>query len=86
MLSSDETVCVVRRAQQGDRAAFASLVEAWTGPVHAIALARSLDPRTAEDVVQNTFLEAWRKLGHLRDPAAVSGWLYRIARSAWTPL
>jgi len=72
---------LVIRAQAGDPDAFASLVDDWTDAVHAIVLARSTDPRAAEDLVQTTFLEAWRKLGQLRDPGAFGGWLRRIARS-----
>jgi RNA polymerase sigma-70 factor (ECF subfamily) len=36
---------------------------------------------TAEDVVQETLLEAWRKIETLRDPQAFQGWLTGIARN-----
>jgi RNA polymerase sigma-70 factor (ECF subfamily) len=39
------------------------------------------DPMTAEDVVQETLLEAWRKIETLRDPLAFRGWLAGIARN-----
>jgi RNA polymerase sigma-70 factor (ECF subfamily) len=39
------------------------------------------DPAVAEDVVQETLLEAWRKIGNLRDPQAFQGWLFGIARN-----
>ena len=43
--------------------------------VHRLAT----DPADAEDLTQETFLRAQRQLGQLRDPAALEGWLYRIA-------
>ncbi len=39
------------------------------------------DSAAAEDVVQETLLEAWRKIEHLRDPQAFRGWLAGIARN-----
>ena len=39
------------------------------------------DPMAAEDVVQETLLEAWRKIEKLRDPQAFRGWLSGIARN-----
>jgi RNA polymerase sigma-70 factor (ECF subfamily) len=39
------------------------------------------DPVAAEDVVQDTLIEAWRKVGTLRDPQAFRGWLAGIARN-----
>jgi len=39
------------------------------------------DPFWAEDVVQETMLEAWRKIENLRDPQAFRGWLAGIARN-----
>ena len=81
-MPSASTIDLVQRAQRGDQEAFCELVEAWAGPVRCIALAASPDARTAEDLAQTTFLEAWRRLHQLRDPAAFGGWLRRIARSA----
>ena len=80
-MTTEATTILVQRARKGDRYAFAALVERWTAPVHCIALARTIDHHTAEDIVQATFLKAWRKLGDLREPAAFGGWLRQIARS-----
>jgi len=45
------------------------------------------DPVAAEDVVQETLLEAWRKIENLRDPQAFRGWLFGIARNmSWRRL
>jgi RNA polymerase sigma-70 factor (ECF subfamily) len=47
--------------------------------VHAYVLGLVRDPIEADDLTQETFLRALRKLDTLRDPARVASWLYRIA-------
>jgi RNA polymerase sigma-70 factor (ECF subfamily) len=74
---------LVLAVQRGQRPAFAELYARFHRVVHAIALAR-VAPRDADDVVQDVFAQAWRKLAQLRDPAAFPGWLLAIARSRAT--
>ncbi len=44
--------------------------------------ARVADPATAEDILQDVFLKIQSRLGQLRDPARLQGWLYLMARNA----
>lgn len=67
-------------AVAGDRAAFGELYRRYAGMVYAIALG-SLDPASADDVVQEVFLRALRNLQRLRSPEAFGGWLATIARN-----
>ncbi|MFO0555365.1 MAG: sigma-70 family RNA polymerase sigma factor [Polyangiaceae bacterium] len=71
---------LVARAQGGDREAFAVLYRRFHRAVHATALA-VVRYGEANDVVQETFLVGWARLGELREPAAFGGWLLAIARS-----
>ena len=73
------------RASEGDQDAFAALVEATHATCYRLAL-RLLagDTGEAEDVVQETYLRAWRGLARLRDRGAVLGWLCRITRNVAT--
>lgn len=68
---------LVRRATQGDAAAFGQLVERhWA---RLVRLARSVVGETdAEDVVQDGLLRAWRKLSQLTEPSAFGGWVSRV--------
>lgn len=59
--------------------AFDELVETHRGNVYGVALKVVSDPDLAHDVVQETFLRAWRGLGRFRGDAAVGTWLHRIA-------
>src|SRR5215208_7415154 len=72
---------LARMAQGGDAASLGILLERYRAPLYALAL-RILGCRPeAQDAVQDTFLIALRKIGQLRDPEAVGGWLYTILRS-----
>lgn len=78
-----EDARLVRRAQRGDEAAFASLYDRYARVVHGILLARV--PRVdVDDLVQDVFLSAWQRLDTLRDPAAFGGWLAMITRNRAT--
>jgi RNA polymerase sigma-70 factor (ECF subfamily) len=63
----------------GSEAAFEELYRRFAPAVHGILLAR-LRPAEAEDLVQEVFLEAWRRLAQLREAEAFGGWICTIAR------
>lgn len=71
---------LVADAQRGDMKAFGELYARFSRMVHGTLLAR-VPPADAEDLVQEVFLVALRKLKTLRDPAAFGGWLMTIARN-----
>ena len=75
-----EEISLVEAARNGDRAAFTKLYERYARMVHGIVLARA--PRTeADDLVQDVFFFAWRKIHTVRDAAAFGGWIGMIARN-----
>ena len=63
----------------GDRAEFARLVDVYSGPIYRMALKMLNDTQDAEDVLQNTFLSAYRHLQNFEGRSSLSTWLYRIA-------
>ena len=74
---------LVRAAREGERSAFATLYDRYARVVHGVLLAR-VSRDDVEDLVQDVFLAAWRRLDDLRDPAAFGGWLTMIARNRAT--
>jgi RNA polymerase sigma-70 factor (ECF subfamily) len=71
---------LVRAVLAGNRDSFGSLYELYAPMVHGILLARV--PRTeVEDLVQDIFLHAFKKLPTLREANAFGGWLAMIARN-----
>lgn len=80
MDSSTPDAPLVRAAQNGDRSAYGHLYSRYARMVHGILLAR-VAPQHVEDLVQDVFLQAIRKLATLRDPDYFPGWLAAIARN-----
>lgn len=77
----DELALLVTAARDGDRGAFDEVYRRTARGVHGLLLAR-VPPREADDLVQEVFLTAWRRLDALREPAAFTGWIATIARHA----
>ncbi|KUM35814.1 RNA polymerase sigma factor [Arthrobacter sp. EpRS71] len=69
------------RAADGDTAAFEALARRHGPLMRATARRLTGSLADADDVVQETLVQAWKQLENLRDPAAVKGWLLRIVGS-----
>ena len=72
---------LVASARDGDAGAFDALVERHLARVRSVALAVVHDAAAADDVAQQAFLRAWRKLDTLDDPARFGPWCRTIARN-----
>lgn len=70
---------VVARAQSGDGDAFRTLVERHSRSVFRLAYRMTGNEQDAEDVVQETFLRAYKQLSHYESRSSFATWLYRIA-------
>lgn len=70
---------LVQRVQQGDRAAFDLLVRSYQARVAAIISRYVSDYHEVLDLVQETFVKAYRALDGFRGESAFYTWLYRIA-------
>ena len=68
----------VSRFLAGDVSGFEAIVRRYSGMVFTLA-ARLVGPLDAEDVVQETFLRAWRGLESFRHESSLKTWLYAIA-------
>nr|WP_272954572.1 sigma-70 family RNA polymerase sigma factor [Kribbella sandramycini] len=79
LIELDEAT-LVARARDRDPAAFELLVRRYQRRIYTLCL-RMLNGATgdAEDVAQETFVTAWRRLPELQHDAAFSSWLYRTA-------
>jgi RNA polymerase sigma-70 factor (ECF subfamily) len=75
----ESDVDLIRRAQQGDSDAFATLFHAHKARVYSVCLRLTSNAAEAEDLTQEAFLQAFRKLSLFRGDSALSTWLYRIA-------
>jgi RNA polymerase sigma-70 factor (ECF subfamily) len=77
---TSEEALLVRAVRHGEQEAFARLYSLYAPMVHGIVLAR-VPWSEVDDLVQDVFLVALKKLNSLRDDAAFGGWLAMIARN-----
>jgi RNA polymerase sigma-70 factor, ECF subfamily len=77
---SDEHA-LIRRAQTGDRAAFAGLVEQYWDRLYRWLYHLARNQHTAEDLTQETFLKAFANLTRFRAESNFAGWLFRIGHN-----
>lgn len=73
---------LVQRATAGDADAFGELVTRHQAHVFRLAHLLTRSREEAEDVLQQTFLSAWRAVGSFRGDASMRTWLLTIARNA----
>lgn len=69
----------IEALRSGDRESFARLVEAYSPRVYRLALGMLNDEQEAEDVLQETFLNAFRALPDFEGRSSLATWLHRIA-------
>ncbi len=69
---------LVRRARQGDAAAFEQLVLANQNRVYSLALRLTGDREEASDLAQEAFLRAWQGLPEFREECGFATWIYRL--------
>lgn len=78
MLSDTE---IVQAAKKGDRQAFEALVEKYKNAVYAVILPKVKNFHQAEDLAQETFVQAYKILPSMKEPEKVGFWLCGIARN-----
>jgi len=79
VLTNASEKALVKRAIEGDGDAFATLFQLHRGRVYAVCLRMTNNPADADDLTQEAFIQAFRKLGTFRGEAALSTWLHRVA-------
>jgi RNA polymerase sigma-70 factor (ECF subfamily) len=77
----DADAALVAASRRGDAEAFEELVRRTARLVYARAYLETGNRHRAEDLVQETFLTAWRKIGQLSDPSGFRAWLMTILHS-----
>ncbi|MCE9645171.1 MAG: sigma-70 family RNA polymerase sigma factor [Chloroflexi bacterium] len=69
----------IEALRQGDRSEFARLVDAYSAPIYHLGLRMLGNEQDAEDVLQNTFINALTHLHGFEGRSSILTWLYRIA-------
>ncbi|MCJ7537564.1 MAG: sigma-70 family RNA polymerase sigma factor [Anaerolineales bacterium] len=80
MISDKEQKTISLKAlRDGDRAEFARLVEEYSPLIYRLGLKMLNNPQDAEDILQETFIKAYKHIGKFDGRSSISTWLYRIA-------
>lgn len=82
LYGADE-VSVVICAMAGDDNAYGELVRRRQSSIRQLFRRLCRDPALADDLAQQTFLQAWRTVNTLKSPGAFGGWLRRLAINTW---
>ena len=78
-MAADTDQELVKRVQKGDRSAFDLLFVRYQHKIHGLVSRFVRTPEEVEDVVQESFIKAYRALPRFRGDSAFYTWLYRIA-------
>jgi RNA polymerase sigma-70 factor (ECF subfamily) len=70
---------LMRRAKEGDEAAFAALMGRWELPVKRLLARILMNASDAEDLAQETFVRVWQSRSRFRSGAEFRPWLFSIA-------
>jgi RNA polymerase sigma-70 factor (ECF subfamily) len=70
---------LARRCREGDAAAFEALYRAHAGRLFGLLTRMAGSAQEAEDLLQDVFVQAHRKLGSFRGESSLGTWLYRLA-------
>ena len=74
---------VVNLAARGDRDAFTELVRRRQTELRSLFRRFSGNPELADNLAQEVFLKAWRKIRQLKQPERFGGWIRQIAGAEW---
>lgn len=74
---------VVALAITGDDTAYGELVRRRQAQIRALLRRLCRNPALADDMAQQAFLQAWRRIRTLQAPGAFGGWLRKIAVTTW---
>ncbi len=81
-MTADLDGVLVEAARAGSAAAFGELVDRYRAPIVRLAYRLTRDADEANDIAQDAFLRAYRRIGEFRPDRPFSRWLFVIARNA----
>ncbi|MGE5392133.1 MAG: RNA polymerase sigma factor [Candidatus Saccharibacteria bacterium] len=68
-------------AQQGKQEAFGRIYDHFRDKIYRFVFFRIGHREISEDILADTFVKAWVKIGQVNSPKALSGWLYQVAKN-----
>ena len=78
-MEREDDLQLIHRILSGDDEAFNRLVRKYEKSIHALVWQKIGDFHHAEEITQDIFFQAYKKLSTLKDPSQFAGWLYAVA-------
>lgn len=82
-LAAASEISIVLLAMNGDDAAYGELVRRRQGAIRSLLRRLTHDPALADDLAQQTFVQAWQSIRTLKSAAAFGAWLRKLAVNFW---
>ena len=82
LVDDDEVTTAIQRCQAGDIEGLATLIRQYQLPAQQFALLLTGDRSIAEDLTQDSFVQAYRAIKQFRLGSSFAPWLYRIMINA----
>jgi len=79
LIEHEEKLIDLEALKQGDPVELVRMVDLYSDSIYRVALRMLNNPADAEDVLQETFIKAFRALPGFEERSSLSTWLYRIA-------
>jgi RNA polymerase sigma-70 factor, ECF subfamily len=80
-MTEEQLADILKKAQKGDSESFALIYDHFSPKIYKFIYFRVGHKEVAEDVLSDTFVKSWQKINHVNSPAALSAWLYQIAKN-----
>ncbi len=72
---------ILKKAQSGNEEAFGLIYDHLAAKIYKFIYFRVGHKEIAEDILSDTFVKGWQKISQINSPAALSAWLYQIAKN-----
>jgi RNA polymerase sigma-70 factor (ECF subfamily) len=82
-LQVDDERTLIELARSGNAEAFGELVNIYGDMIYGLSLKLTRDITAAQDLAQDVFMNAFKKIGGFKDKAKFATWLYRITVNLW---
>jgi RNA polymerase sigma-70 factor (ECF subfamily) len=80
-MTDEDLKITLQKAQNGDQEAFGLIYNHFAERIYRFIYFRVGHKEVAEDVLSDTFVKGWQKINQINTPAALSAWLYQIAKN-----
>jgi RNA polymerase sigma-70 factor (ECF subfamily) len=80
-MTDEELKFILEACQRGDKAAFGRIYDLYAERLYKFIYLRVGHKEIAEDILADSFVKVWTKIGHVNSSKALSSWVFQIAKN-----